>query len=45
MIVTIAENKKKIFVDHVNCIISSNDTLGGLYLGNTFGAQNVEGLQ
>lgn len=32
-------------VENISCIIPETDSMGGLYLGNTYGAQNSDILK
>jgi len=37
--------QQKPMVENISCILPSNDQLGGLFLGNVYGAQNSEILK
>lgn len=37
--------QQKPMVENISCILPENDKLGGLYLGNVFGAQNADILK
>lgn len=35
----------KILVENISCVLSPSENMGGLYLGNFYGAQNDDILQ
>lgn len=37
--------KQKLMVENISCILPESRTMGGLYLGNTYGAQNSDILK
>jgi hypothetical protein len=37
--------QQKPMVENISCILPANDQLGGLFLGNVYGAQNSEILK
>ena len=39
------KEKKKIRVENISCVIAETAKLGGLFLGNIYGAQNPEILK
>jgi len=45
MTTTTGDGKPKQMVENISCIIPETDGTGGLYLGNTYGAQNAEILK
>jgi hypothetical protein len=39
------QEKPKLMVENISCIIPETETLGGLFVGNTYGAENAEILK
>ena len=42
---TTSSQKPKMMVQNISCIMPQSDNLGGLFLGNVYGAQNASILK